>query len=63
MDTEYVMKVAARMQDAAERAEHAAGRMEDAAHRITILLEDGYGGNGVRLLEALEQLKINSAPQ
>lgn len=52
---EYMMKAAHRMQDAADRAERAADRMEQAATRIAHLLEDGYGGNGLRLLEALEK--------
>lgn len=55
---EYMMKAAVRMQDAADRSERAADRMEQAATRIAHLLEDGYGGNGLRLLEALENVKV-----
>ena len=40
--------------DAADRMTRAAQRMEDAATRIAHLLEDGYGGNGLRLIELLE---------
>lgn len=49
------------MQDAADRAQAAADRMEAAAHRIALLLEDGYGGNGLRLIEALESAKVESS--
>ena len=37
-----------------ERIVSAADRIESAAHRMAILFEDGYGGNGVRLLEVME---------
>ena len=58
---EYMMKAAGRMQDAADRAQAAADRMEVAANRIALLLEDGYGGNGLRLIEALESAKVESS--
>lgn len=32
----------------------AATRTEEVAQRITYLLEEGYGGNGLRLIELLE---------
>jgi len=37
-----------------ERMVSAADRIESAAHRMALLFEDGYGGAGVRLLEAVE---------
>lgn len=43
-----------RMEEAASRMDRAADRMESAAQRIAFLLEDGYGGNGLRLIELLE---------
>lgn len=43
-----------RMESAANTMNNAAGRAEDAAHRLAVMLEDGYGGNGVRLIELLE---------
>lgn len=47
---------------AAERMSRAAQQMEDAATRIAHLLESGYGGNGLRLIELLEaQQKAGSA--
>ena len=58
---EYMMKAAGRMQDAADRAQVAADRMEAAAHRSALLLEDGYGGNGLKLIEALESAKVESS--
>lgn len=48
------------MQEAADKAQAAADRMEAAAHRIALMLEDGYGGNGLRLIEALENSKVES---
>ena len=55
MDDESMWKAAHRMDAAADVARRAADRMEEAAHRIALLLEDGYGGNGCRLIEALEK--------
>ena len=52
---EYMMKAAYRMEAAAERAQDAANRMEQAAQRIAFLIEDGYGGNGLKLIELLEK--------
>lgn len=46
---------AQRIEAAAERAQDAANRMEQAAQRIAFLLEDGYGGNGLKLIELLEK--------
>jgi len=48
-----------RMEAAANRAMQAACMMEAAALRIGALLEYGYGGNGLRLLEALDEAKTN----
>jgi len=48
------MQAARVTRDAADKASAAADRMEAAAHRIGVLLEDGYGGNGLRLMLALE---------
>lgn len=42
------------VESAASTMSSAASRAEDAAHRIAVLLEDGYGGNGLRLIELLE---------
>lgn len=43
-----------RMEEAADKMSQSADRMESAAQRIASLLEDGYGGNGLRLIELLE---------
>ena len=49
-----------RMEAAAERAIQAAEQMDQAAQRIAFMLEPGYGGNGLRLIELLEQLSAGS---
>ena len=43
-----------RLEEAAVKMDQAAERMEMSAQRIAFLLEDGYGGNGLRLIELLE---------
>ena len=57
---EALLKAASRIQDAAERMERAANSMEESARRIAFLLEDGYGGNGLRLIELLEKQQPKS---
>ena len=54
---EYMMKAAMKMQDAAGRSERAASSMDASVQQLRMLLEDGYGGNGVLLLEALRGAK------
>lgn len=44
-----------RMEEAAERSSRAAEQMDQAAQRIAFMLEPGFGGNGLRLIELLEQ--------
>jgi hypothetical protein len=56
---EYMTKAAARMECAADRAQDAANRMEEAARRIAHLLEDGYGGRGLQLIELLEKFPVD----
>jgi len=67
MNEESMWKVVRRMDEAADKADRAATTMEQAAQRIAFLLEDGYGGNGLRLLEALESggqdTATNATPQ
>lgn len=55
MNDESMWKAVRRMDAAVDAASRAAERMDQAAQRIAHLLEDGYGGNGLRLLEALEK--------
>ena len=55
LSNEELAKAAARMEQAADKAAQAAERVEAAAHRIALLLEDGYGGNGLKLIELLEK--------
>lgn len=56
---EYMLKAAARMQDAAQTASSAADRMEEAVRQLRALLEDGYGGNGAILVELLTKLELS----
>lgn len=51
-------RAARRLEEATKSAQQAAEQMERAAQRIAHLLEDGYGGNGLRLIEALENAKV-----
>lgn len=53
MNEESLWPAVHRMEAAANKAANAASSMEDAARRIAHLLEDGYGGNGLRLIELL----------
>lgn len=57
MDTSDMWRAVHRAEAAAATMKDAAYRMEEAASRIARLLEDGYGGNGLRLLLALEGVK------
>lgn len=57
MNEEQMWKAANRMSEAADQSTRAADRMEEAAQRIAHQLEHGYGGNGVRLIELLEETK------
>ena len=50
---DQIWKAVHRIEEAADKASRAAETMENAAQRIAILLEDGYGGNGLRLIELL----------
>lgn len=50
-----------RIEESASKMAQAADRIEYAAQRIAVLLEDGYGGNGLRLIELLETANIKEA--
>jgi hypothetical protein len=56
VNSEIIQKSACRMEEAADKAARAADRIENAVQRFACLFEVGYGGNGIRLLEALEKL-------
>ena len=62
IDTESIAHSARRMQEAADRMERAADKAEEAARRIALMLEDGYGGNGLRLIDLLESAKGGIQP-
>ena len=48
------------MEEAASLNGRHAEQMEQAAQRIAYLLEPGYGGNGLKLIELLEQAELTS---
>ncbi len=50
--------IAHKIKESADKAERAAERMDAAAQRIALMLEDGYGGNGLRLIELLEKVEV-----
>lgn len=52
--SEMAMRAASRMESAAADTTRAADRMEEAASRMAHLFEDGYGGNGLRLIDLME---------
>lgn len=54
IDESSLWRAVHRMEEAAAKAERAADRAEEAVQRMARLLEDGYGGNGLRLIELLE---------
>lgn len=61
MSIEITWPMVHRLEEAAQMMSSAADRMESAAQRIANLLEDGYGGNGLRLIELLENAKVEEA--
>ena len=54
MNEESLWRAVHRMEEAADQSQRAATCMEQAAARIAHLFEFGYGGNGLRLIELLE---------
>lgn len=58
---EYQMKAAYIMQAAASEMTAAAGNIQEAVRQLQFLLADGYGGNGLCLLEELRNVKIREA--
>lgn len=54
MNDESMWKAAHRMSEAADIAQRASNTIEEASRRIAFLMEDGYGGNGLRLIELLK---------
>ena len=55
MNSEEAIICARIMREAAERNSLAADRIETAVHKVACLFEDGYGGNGLKLIEILSQ--------
>lgn len=61
MNSEDMWKAAHRMETAADRASRAADSIDNSVQRLAAMLEDGYGGNGTRLIELLEKTSLQSA--
>lgn len=61
MGTEIDWAAVRRVEAASDRIESASSRAEDAAHRLAYMLEPGYGGNGLRLIELLESQEVKPA--
>jgi hypothetical protein len=57
INSEDMWRAVHRMEEATQQANQAADRLEEASRKIMFLLEDGYGGNGLRLMLALEKLE------
>lgn len=57
MNEELLNRAARTASDAADRMVSAASSADDSARRIAHLLEDGYGGRGLQLIELLEEAK------
>lgn len=51
-----------RMESASEQMARAAEEITQAVQRFAFLLEPGYGGNGLRLIELLEQTATQPGP-
>ena len=49
-----------RMEAAAEQVRREADRIEESVRRFAVLLEDGYNGNGLRLIELLENQNVDA---
>jgi len=55
LDESNLWSIAHKIKESADKAERAAERMEAAAQRMAVMLEDGYGGNALKLIELLER--------
>ena len=60
IDESSLWRIVHRMEEAAILNGRHAEQMEQAAQRIAYLLEPGYGGNGLKLIELLEQAELTS---
>lgn len=58
---EYQMKAAHMMQSAASEMTRAASDIQQAVQEFKFLLADGYGGNGLCLLEELRNARSKEA--
>ena len=60
MSDESMWRAVHRMEAAAEQVRREADRIEESVRRFAVLLEDGYGGNGLRLIELLENQNVDA---
>lgn len=61
IDEESIKRTASRLESAATEFTKAANQMDETVRRMEALLAEGYGGNGVRLIEALENVQVPPA--
>jgi hypothetical protein len=61
INEEQMWKAAHRMSEAADQTTRTADRIDESVQRLAHLLEDGYGGNGVRLIELLEAAQVDES--
>lgn len=54
IDESSLWRAVHRIEEAERKMGQHVQQVEDAAKRIAMLLEDGYGGNGLKLIELLE---------
>jgi len=60
MNDESMWRAVHAMNDAAEKANRAANRIEEATQQLRVLFEDGYGGNALKLIELLDDGKVET---
>jgi coenzyme F420-reducing hydrogenase alpha subunit len=58
IDEESLRRIANRMEEAAETARRAAESISESVQRMSVMFEDGYGGNALKLIELMETEKI-----
>lgn len=63
VDVDSLWRAVHRMESAASDMSRAADRMEQGVQVFKYLLEDGYGGNGPRLIELLENFDLKHLEQ
>lgn len=57
MSDEQMWRAAHHARESADKMQSAASSVDESARRIARLLEDGYGGRGLQLIELLEEAR------